>query len=439
DRTKQWLETENLTALNHFYSTIPVVAATCLGVFNHPLFQKRTFDFCIIDEASQVFLCTSLGPLFNCHNFVLVGDQKQLPPVVQSTYARYNGLDESLFSRLLNTSGKQDIGHYDDDFNDDNENMNKDYENKFCQSIRIFPLFIQYRMNSVIMQVANQLTYGNKLKCANKQVESISLSDYLVLKSKTGILEEYRSTYLSKVISPDLNDSVIFIDTNSIESAFEIYDEDNSGGNNFSQKQQQSLSLMYDDGENGTNSNTTNDNSKCSFVINPFEAKLISHIVRILLLIYGQKSNDNDDDDDGKNATTFNVDNIGIISPFRRQVNKIRELFGQQFLEQNHLEINTVDQYQGRDKDVIIYSCVKSCETPGETMNPIETSTPIIDSELLKDERRLNVAVTRAKRKLIIIGNCHTLKRYLPFRNLFNVLRVEQFVSLKNFDFNDIV
>lgn len=435
DRTKKWLETENIIALNHFYSTITVVAATCLGVFNHPLFQKRTFDFCIIDEASQVFLCTSLGPLFNCHNFVLVGDQKQLPPVVQSSYARQNGLDESLFSRLLNTSGKQDIGHYDDDFdndefdvgNKDSNRQNNKSSSCYGQSIRIFPLFIQYRMNSVIMQVANKLTYGNKLKCANKQVETISLLDYLLPNDKCLILEEYQSSFISKIISPNLNDSVVFLDTTSIPLAFETYDNDNGEFNILPQQQQQ----RSQNNDTNDHSSPSNDNTKSSFVINLFEAKLILHVVQTLLLIYGNKND----------ATNFNTDNIGIISPFRRQVNKIRELFGQQFLEQNHLEINTVDQYQGRDKDVIIYSCVKSSNS---NCSSVETNdsyqTPIIDSELLKDERRLNVAVTRAKRKLIIIGNCHTLNRYLPFRNLFNVLDEEQIVPLIDFnDFNDIV
>ncbi|KAH7638189.1 hypothetical protein HUG17_9294 [Dermatophagoides farinae] len=411
DRTKKWLETENIIALNHFYSTIPVVAATCLAVFNHPLFQKRTFDFCIMDEASQVFLCTSLGPLFNCHNFVLVGDQKQLPPVVQSSYARQNGLDESLFSRLLNTSGKQDIGHYDDDFdndefdvgNKDSNHQNNKSSSSYGQSIRIFPLFIQYRMNSVIMQVANKLTYGNKLKCANKQVETISLLDYLLPNDKCHILEEYQSSFISKIISPNLNDSVVFLDTTSIPLAFETYDNDNGEFNILPQQQQQQRSQ----------NNDTNDHSSPS----------------------------NDNTKSFNDATNFNTDNIGIISPFRRQVNKIRELFGQQFLEQNHLEINTVDQYQGRDKDVIIYSCVKSRNSNCSSVETNDSNqTPIIDSELLKDERRLNVAVTRAKRKLIIIGNCHTLNRYLPFRNLFNVLDEEQIVPLIDFnDFNDIV
>jgi len=64
------------------------VATTCLGVSNTALFSRRTFDVCIIDEASQVSLVSSLNPLFHAHRFVLVGDDKQLPPVVQSLEAR---------------------------------------------------------------------------------------------------------------------------------------------------------------------------------------------------------------------------------------------------------------------------------------------------------------------------------------------------------------
>ena len=66
-----------------------IVATSCLGT-NHPMFSHRTFDVCIIDEASQVLQPACLGPLFSCKRFVLVGDSKQLPPVVQSTEARYS-------------------------------------------------------------------------------------------------------------------------------------------------------------------------------------------------------------------------------------------------------------------------------------------------------------------------------------------------------------
>ena len=71
-----------------------VVATTCLGV-NHTLFNQRSFDYCIVDEASQITQPVCVGSLRHASIFVLVGDHYQLPPLVQSHKARYetsNGL-----------------------------------------------------------------------------------------------------------------------------------------------------------------------------------------------------------------------------------------------------------------------------------------------------------------------------------------------------------
>ena len=65
----------------------PIIATTCLGM-THPVFGRRQFDVCIVDEASQVLQTACLGPLFSADKFVLVGDPKQLPPVIQSKQAR---------------------------------------------------------------------------------------------------------------------------------------------------------------------------------------------------------------------------------------------------------------------------------------------------------------------------------------------------------------
>lgn len=48
------------------------------------------------------------------------------------------------------------------------------------------------------------------------------------------------------------------------------------------------------------------------------------------------------------------LENIGIIAPFRAHVNLLKKVVAED------IEINTVDQYQGRDKEIIIYSCAKS-------------------------------------------------------------------------------
>ena len=79
---------------------------------------------------------------------------------------------------------------------------------------------------------------------------------------------------------------------------------------------------------------------------------------------------------------------IGIISPYADQVKIIQD--------KTPVEVKTVDGFQGREKEIIIISTVRSNENG--------------NIGFLKDLRRLNVAITRAKRKLIIIGNVNTLK-----------------------------
>ena len=80
----------------------PIVATTCLGI-DHPVFSERTFDYCIVDEASQITLPICLGPIRMARTFVLVGDHNQLPPLVQNEEARNGGLDVSLFKLLSDT------------------------------------------------------------------------------------------------------------------------------------------------------------------------------------------------------------------------------------------------------------------------------------------------------------------------------------------------
>jgi predicted DNA helicase len=81
-------------------------------------------------------------------------------------------------------------------------------------------------------------------------------------------------------------------------------------------------------------------------------------------------------------------DDIGIISPYADQVKIIQD--------KTPVEVKTVDGFQGREKEIIIISTVRSNNNG--------------NIGFLSDLRRLNVAITRAKRKLIIIGNKNTLK-----------------------------
>jgi len=85
-------------------------------------------------------------------------------------------------------------------------------------------------------------------------------------------------------------------------------------------------------------------------------------------------------------------DDIGIISPYDQQVSRLKSR-----MRDYQIEIKSIDGFQGREKEVIILSLVRSNENG--------------NIGFLRDYRRLNVALTRAKRKLIIIGNRKTLEK----------------------------
>ncbi len=92
---------------------------------------------------------------------------------------------------------------------------------------------------------------------------------------------------------------------------------------------------------------------------------------------------------------------IGVVTPYSGQVRLLNDLFenagGREESERYHgLEIKTVDGYQGREKEVIVLSAVRANDA-GEI-------------GFLKDRRRLNVAITRARRGLIVLGNPRTLR-----------------------------
>jgi predicted DNA helicase len=102
---------------------------------------------------------------------------------------------------------------------------------------------------------------------------------------------------------------------------------------------------------------------------------------------------------------------IGVITPYLSQVKRIRKL-----LEAKGLgcEVKSVDGFQGREKEVILISFVRS--------------NPAREIGFVKDARRLNVAMTRAKTKLVMIGDRKTLEANAPFDRLFEWLRSEKAV-----------
>ena len=241
------------------------------------------FDIAIIDEASQATIPSVLIPINKAEKFVLIGDHKQLPPVIFNNNTEY--LKTSLFEELIiNYEGQSE------------------------------ELLIQYRMNKLLMEFPNRKFYENKLKCSKK-----SKNYYL----NCGVLEKYDSS------SP-----LVFIDTSKHEN----------------------------------NKESTLDYSHS--YINDLEIEIVLDIIKMYL------------------NNGINPKNIGVISPYANQVRTINK--------KTNVDVKSVDGFQGGEKDIIIISLVRS-NNDG-------------DIGFLKDMRRLNVSLTRAKKKLMIIGNRETLK-----------------------------
>ncbi|XP_065203752.1 DNA replication ATP-dependent helicase/nuclease DNA2 isoform X2 [Planococcus citri] len=293
--------------LENFYNKKQVIAVTCMGC-SHVVFRKRRFDYCIVDEATQVLQPSVIKPLFCSKKFVLIGDPDQLPPVVQSKKASLLGLSESLFKKL---------------------------DRSPVTSV----LNLQYRMNSQIMQLANSFAYENALECANELVSSATIV------SNPSKINSQVPDWMKLVLSNNLDHSIILLDTSNMKTASPISEYSNQN-----------------------------------------EADITFSIVHNLNEVF-DKNHD-----------------VGIIAPFREQVKLLRNMAPAEC----PIEINTVDQYQGRDKDVIIYSCTKASSAA--------------DVGILSDKRRLTVAITRAKRKLILIANVTVLRTYAVFDELFSFI-----------------
>merc|ERR1711972_327979 len=103
----------------------------------------------------------------------------------------------------------------------------------------------------------------------------------------------------------------------------------------------------------------------------------------------------------------INWNNFGIISPYKGQVKllrqKLSDIIGSVDMVQKQVDINTVDGFQGREKDIVILSAVKSIKK---------------NLGFVVDERRLNVGLTRAKSTVIIVGHANSLSRNPTWQSL---------------------
>lgn len=228
-------------------------------------------------------------------------------------------------------------------------------------------LKIQYRMNDEIMRFSSDWFYGGKVESA-PQIKYRSVLDY--------------------------DHPITWIDTSNEENQITIEGED----------------APEDSASTSSSVSAANQNSDLNFKeqfvgesfgrINKAEAEL----TLLTLAEYFTKI--------GKQRVLEERIDVGIISPYRAQVQYLKKLIKKyEFFKpyRRLISVNTVDGFQGQERDVILISLVRS-NNEGQI-------------GFLKDLRRMNVAMTRARMKLFILGNKDTMTKHPFYKKLWEYVK----------------
>lgn len=274
-----------------------VVGATCLGIASLGNKIDLKFDWVIVDEAGKATPTEVLVPICLGNKIVMVGDHKQLPPVV----------DETLLEMSNTTLDKKDL-----------ETSLFEYMelslSESCKSI----LNEQYRMHPVIGELIGTMFYRENglISKTNKEEKTIPLKVYD-------------------------NKALVWLSTCRMDN-----------------NREERLGVTYR---------------------NTCEARIIFE----QLLIVNEELKE-----------MGITKEVAIIAGYKAQKDLIRRLYYSEYESKFNsitVEINTVDAFQGRETDIVFYSVVRSNDNG--------------NLGFLKDMRRLNVAFSRAKELLVVVGN----------------------------------
>ncbi|MDY6248823.1 MAG: AAA domain-containing protein [Prevotella sp.] len=313
-----------LSAIRQRLDEVRIVVGTTTSLqAQMSLFTLKNFSLLIVDEASQILEPQLIGLLCQVPKFILIGDHKQLPAVVQQSEAESEVTDEklreigltncrnSLFERLLNLHTSHSTLH------------------------TIGILHRQGRMHPDIAEWPNRMFYRR---------------------------EKLLPVPLPHQKEESKEPRIVFIPSENSNS-----NTSPSGG-----------------GREG---------ASFSDKVNPSEARIVASELKKIIEEYG---------------ADFNPDKtVGVIVPYRNQISMIRrEIEALAIPELLKISIDTVERYQGSQRDVIIYS---TTVTHRYQLDFLCANTFVEDDAVI--DRKLNVALTRARRRMIITGHEPTLRQ----------------------------
>ena len=288
-----------------------VVLATNAGAGADAIQTLPPFDLVVVDEAAQASEPSTWIPLARARRAVLIGDPKQLAPIVRSREAAQAGLALSLMSRLMSKTSTSSP--------DASESL----------GVLSVALDTQYRSHEAISSWCSVESYNGRLNAA----ESV----------KDGLL-----CHLPGVLQTPVTTTPMFmLSTRSNGGRVPVECIERRVGGSY---------------------------------INEGEATIVaSHV--LLLLKSGVKASD-----------------IAVISPYAAQVRLLRAVFSsalEDVQDSASVEVSSIDAFQGREAQAVVISMVRANRAR--------------DVGFLADARRMNVAVSRAKRHVSIVGDHKTI------------------------------
>ncbi len=338
-------ELDDLTELRKAIDTAPVVGATTYRAVSHSTFDilrqrwgSEPFDVVIVDEATQIPEPMVLAAIAMAKRIVLVGDHRQLPPIVKGEAAHSVMVEgvrapspativEStlpqldLFSAAATKSVEEPPQKHDDPMHLGGLDRSL-FERLVACGVQPVLLTEQYRMNRAIMAFSNAMFYDGRLTAHSSVAER-------------GLVWEARGDRFDELFG---GSPVGFVDVDGKDTGR----------------------------------------------VNMAEAEALVATVEALLARAPGTS-------------------VGVVSPYRAQVRLIRRLLDAKLdAAAAEVDVDTVERYQGSERDVIVVSLVKT-ERPGD---------------FLADARRLNVTLTRARLKVLLFGSKACLEKSPLYRAL---------------------
>lgn len=287
---------------------VDVVGATCIGINSNKLFADIPFDVVIVDESGQIQLHNLMVPLSRASKAILVGDHKQLPPVVDDELSAE--LEEQGFDPVFLQKSWFEVLW--DPMPEDHKTM----------------LDTQFRCPAIISDFVSKAFYESKYFAGSG------------MEKKQPIL-------------PCFNSTMTFIDTSKIFPSFE--------------------QSRISDGRTEVLGNQV----ETTIII-----KTLMNFIKELPYLAAENE-------------------IGIIVPYKNHVLEVKKTIKKLKLDIGNLNVEdlvaSVDSYQGQERDVIIFAFSRSNKAG--------------NIGFLADWRRLNVAMTRTKKQLIMIGSLNTLTK----------------------------